>query len=252
LFEHVKYFFHFLLDILRRSKESLITFMDLAYGCLSARDGCNWASLRRFVKDSWVGGGMGYGKAIAIGETTRENDVMDIDFEALTVVSAQRGDGEAWRNLFEWHFEPVYRYCVSLACGRQDMAEEIAQEVFVTAAGRINKFKSKKGTFRSWLLGIARNRFMKVESKELRRRRYETQFSTESSERQNGHSQQVLVYEALARLPAQYRLVLEAKYLEGLTVNEIAETQGRTVKATESLLSRAREKFAQVYKQIRD
>jgi len=194
---------------------------------------------------------MPYGKAIAIGQTTRENEFMDIDIEALTVVSAQRGDGQAWRNLFEWHFEAVYRYCMTLASGRQEMAEEIAQEVFVTAAGRVNKFKSKRGTFRSWLLGIAKNRFRKLEAKEARRRRYETQFSTESSERQNGHSQQVLVYEALARLPAQYRLVLEAKYLEGRTVNEIAENQGRTVKAMESLLSRAREKFAQVYKQIR-
>jgi RNA polymerase sigma-70 factor (ECF subfamily) len=195
---------------------------------------------------------MGYGKAIAIGQTTRENDVMDIDFEALTVVSAQRGDGEAWRNLFEWHFEPVYRYCVSLASGRQDMAEEIAQEVFVTAAGRINKFKPRKGTFRSWLLGIARNRFMKLKSKEARRRRHETQVFAESSESKNRRPEDIFVYEALARLPVNYRLVLEAKYLEGLTVNKIAETQGRTVKATESLLSRAREKFAQVYKQIRD
>ena len=195
---------------------------------------------------------MPYGKAIAIRQTTRENEFMDIDLEALTVVSAQRGDGQAWRNLFEWHFEAVYRYCITLASGRQEMAEEIAQDVFVTAAGRVNKFKSKRGTFRSWLLGIAKNRFMKLEAKEARRRRYETQFSTESSERQNGHSQQVLVYEALARLPAQYRLVLEAKYLEGRTVNEIAENQGRTVKAMESLLSRAREKFAQVYKQMRD
>jgi len=195
---------------------------------------------------------MGYRKAIAIGQTTRENEFMDIDFEALTVVSAQRGDGQAWRNLFEWHFEAVYRYCMTLASGRQEMAEEIAQEVFVTAAGRVNKFKPKKGTFRSWLLGIAKNRFMKLESKEQRRKRYETEFSTESSERENRRSEELLVYEALARLPVRCRLVLEAKYLEGLTVKEIAETEGRTVKATESLLSRAREKFAQVYKRMRD
>ena len=210
------------------------------------------ANVREIAKDLVGHGGIGYGKAIAIGETTRENDVMDIDFEALTVVGAQRGDGEAWRNLFELHFEPVYRYCMSLACGRQDMAEEIAQEVFVTAAGRINKFKPRKGTFRSWLLGIARNRFMKLETKETRRRRHERQAFAESSERDNRRSEELLVYEALGRLAVHYRLVLEAKYLEGLTVNKIAESQGRTVKATESLLSRAREKFAQVYKKIRD
>lgn len=195
---------------------------------------------------------MGYRKAIAIGQTTEENVFMDIDFEALTIVNAQRGEREAWRNLFEWHFEPVYRYCVRLACGRQDVAEEIAQEVFVTAGRRINKYRAKKGTFRGWLLGIAKNRFMKLELKEARRRRYEAQVSRESSKGTDEGSQELLVYEALARLPAHYRMVLETKYIEGHTVSEIAENQGRTVKATESLLSRAREKFAQVYKQMGD
>jgi RNA polymerase sigma-70 factor (ECF subfamily) len=204
------------------------------------------------LKDFAVWRGIGYGKAIAIGRSRRENAFMDIDFEALTIIGAQRGDERAWRNLFEWHFESVYRYCASLSSGRQDMAEEIAQEVFVTAARRINKFKAKKGTFRSWLLGIAKNQFMKLQLKERTRKRYERELSTESSEGTKGGSEEVLVYEALARLPGQYRKVLEAKYLQGLTVNEIAESQGRTAKATESLLSRAREKFGEVYEKMQE
>jgi RNA polymerase sigma-70 factor (ECF subfamily) len=132
------------------------------------------------------------------------------------------------------------------------MAEEIAQQVFVTAAGRINKFKAKKGTFRSWLLGIAKNRFMKLQSKEKTRKRYETQLSTRGCEGPNESPQEILVYEVLAKLPGQYRLVLEAKYLRGLTVNEIAENHGRTAKATESLLSRARGKFGEVYKKMQE
>ena len=60
------------------------------------------------------------------------------------------------------------------------------------------------------------------------------------------------MHEALAQLPFHYRLVLEAKYLKGLTVRQIAESQDTTVKATESLLVRAREKFSQVYKQVKD
>ena len=62
----------------------------------------------------------------------------------------------------------------------------------------------------------------------------------------------LLVYEVLAKLPVHYRSVLEAKYLEGLTVNQIAETSQSTPKAVESLLARARDKFAQVHAQIED
>ena len=212
----------------------------------------NQANLRESLKDFAVWRGIGYGKAIAIGPSRRENAFMDIDFEALTLIGAQRGDQRAWSQLFDWHFEAVYRYCLSLAEGRREMGEELAQQVFVTAARSINKFKAKKGTFRSWLLGIAKNRFMKLQTKQKTRKRHEAQLPTRGWQRTDGVSQEILVYEVLAKLPGQYRLVLEAKYLQGLTVNEIAENQGRTVKATESLLSRAREKFAEVYKKMQE
>ncbi|NVL91094.1 MAG: sigma-70 family RNA polymerase sigma factor [Desulfobacterales bacterium] len=172
--------------------------------------------------------------------------------ETLVIRRAQSGDQEAWYNLFEWHFEPIYRYCLNLASGRQEVAEEITQEVFVTAARRINSFKPQRGTFRAWLLGIARNRFMKFKSKEIRRQRNKGQFPAKGSESQKERSPHLLVHEVIARLPSHYRLVLEAKYLKGQTVNQIAEARRSTVKATESLLGRAREKFAQVYIQMRD
>ena len=59
------------------------------------------------------------------------------------------------------------------------------------------------------------------------------------------------VHETLARLPSRYRFVLEAKYLKGLTMNEIASKNGASIEAIESLLRRARAGFARVYEQIR-
>ncbi len=176
---------------------------------------------------------------------------MEVDRETFVVRNAQKGDEKAWRYLFESHFEPVQRYCLSLSSGRRDLAEEITQQVFMTAAHRIGKFKPQKGSFRAWLLGIAKNRFLKAQSGELRQKYHEKKCSEQTSERKKADAPELFVYETLARLPAHYRSVLEAKYLEGLTVNEIAETNGSTPKAVESLLGRARDKFAQVYK-IRD
>lgn len=178
------------------------------------------------------------------------NALVNDDVEIFAIKNAQSGDEEAWRSLFEWHFDVIYRYCLNLASGRQTIAEEITQQVFIIAAQRISKFRVTQGTLRAWLLGIAKNRFIKYVSKESRRKAHETKFSTRDPKRENEHLAQHLVYEALARLPLRYRLVLEAKYLQGLTVNQIAETQGYTIKATESLLVRAREKFAKVYTQI--
>jgi DNA-directed RNA polymerase specialized sigma24 family protein len=60
------------------------------------------------------------------------------------------------------------------------------------------------------------------------------------------------VHEALARLPSHYRIVLDEKYLRGLTMNEIAANNSKSVEAIESLLRRARAGFAREYEQLRN
>jgi len=175
---------------------------------------------------------------------------MDVDFEVLVLNNARQGNERAWSILFDQHFQAVYCYCLSVTGGRQDVAEEIVQQTFVTAARRISSFRPDRGAFRAWLHGIARNRFAKYELKEVRRKRHESRGNAECSQKEDGHLQQLMVYETIAHLPIRYRLVLEAKYFDGLTVDEIAEAQGCTAKAVESCLSRARKKFSQIHKQL--
>jgi RNA polymerase sigma-70 factor (ECF subfamily) len=52
-----------------------------------------------------------------------------------------------------------------------------------------------------------------------------------------------LVNAAMAQLPPHYRQALESKYISGESVRAIAERWRMTEKATESLLTRAREAF---------
>ena len=52
-----------------------------------------------------------------------------------------------------------------------------------------------------------------------------------------------LVQLTLDYLPARYSDVLEWKYLQGLSMREIAQRLDTTTKAVESLLTRAREAF---------
>ena len=48
-------------------------------------------------------------------------------------------------------------------------------------------------------------------------------------------------------MPTYQRVVMVLRYLDQLPVREIASTIGRSEKATESLLSRAREAFRRAY-----
>ena len=176
---------------------------------------------------------------------------MDGDSEAFAIHAAQQGSTQAWQQLFEWHFDAVYRFCVALAAGRHDLAEEVTQQVFVVAARRIHRFDPAQAAFRPWLLGIAKNRHLAIRTSEQRRKRHEESSANGGPEPVAQPDPDLRVHEALARLPSHYRMVLEAKYLRGLSMKEIAADGGASIEAIESLLRRARAGFAQAYDEIR-
>ena len=172
---------------------------------------------------------------------------MDGDAERFVIDCARGGSQQAWRQLFDWHFDAVYRFCMVLTAGRQDLAEEVSQQTFVTAARHIGRFRPGWGTFRAWLNGIAKHRYQAFEAKERRRRRHEVMPRPADA---GPPRPDMLVHEVLARLPFEYRRVLEDKYLKHLTLKEMAEIDGRSIEAIESLLRRARDRFAPIYKSM--
>lgn len=177
---------------------------------------------------------------------------MGVEPETAIISAAQGGSEQAWRQLFELHFDAVYRFCFALTAGRGELAEETAQQVFVTAAQRIGEFRPVHGAFRAWLLGIAKNRYLTLEAGERRRRRHESLPREQGFGPADRNEPDLRVHEALACLPFEYRRALEGKYLQRLTMREMAEAQGMTIEAIESLLRRARDRFACVYEQMRD
>ncbi len=175
---------------------------------------------------------------------------MNRDSEMYVIHAAQNGSEQAWQQLFDRHFDAVYRFCLVLTGARHDLAEELTQQVFVTAAGRIHRFDPRRAAFRAWLYGVARNRHMAIQAREKRRKRHEESSSNGSYEIVAKGETDLRVHEALARLPSHYRIVLDEKYLRGLTMNEIAANNGASVEAIESLLRRARAGFAREYELI--
>ena len=176
---------------------------------------------------------------------------MDVDSETFAIHAAQDGSEQAWRQLFDRHFDAVYRFCVALTGARHDLAEELTQQVFVTAARRIHRFDPSRAAFRAWLFGVAKNRHMAIRAGEQRRKLYEQSTAKWRSAAVTPGDYDLRVHEALARLPSHYRIVLDEKYLRGLSMNEIAANNGASVEAIESLLRRARAGFAREFEQIR-
>jgi len=76
--------------------------------------------------------------------------------EERLVRRAQQHDQEAFAQLYEEHFDKIYRY-VALRIGDKMEAEDITQQVFLKALKFISSFKWKGVPFSAWLYRIAHN-----------------------------------------------------------------------------------------------
>ena len=84
-------------------------------------------------------------------------DIRMMSIEKDVVSRAIKGDGEAFAELYERHFDGIYRY-IYLRLRDQSEAEDLTQEVFVKALEAIGSYKWRNLPFAPWLFRIAHNR----------------------------------------------------------------------------------------------
>lgn len=164
--------------------------------------------------------------------------------EQRLVRALLRREHEAWTALYDQHVRAVFGVAYHLSGGDRALAEEVSQEVWAAAIEQVEQFDSARGNLRGWLLGIARHRALR---KRRRGRVLVGQPPPEEASGSPGPPDQLegleraeVVRAALLCLEDDRRQVLLEKYVERHSVAEIAARTGRTAKAVEALLSRAR------------
>jgi RNA polymerase sigma-70 factor (ECF subfamily) len=155
------------------------------------------------------------------------------------------GDAVAWRNWYD-AAAPGLRAYVHWRCGGlADLGDEIVQDVWLAAVRRVRSFRPDHGSFAGWLCGIATN----LIRNRLRHRRGSAPLGGQEAapDGVTDRDRAEAIAAALAELPPHYESVLRAKYLDGLSVQAIADQSGDSLKAVESLLTRARQAFREAY-----
>jgi RNA polymerase sigma-70 factor (ECF subfamily) len=164
----------------------------------------------------------------------------------------RRGEIAAWASLCEEYGAALYRFAFHLTGGDPVLAEDIRQETFLSAADAIHGYRGEAPLF-GWLCAIARR---KTADEFRRRGRTERLPEDDVPPTAAGGNRlrledqpeewflrselRAAIIEALWCLPPDYREALVARYAEGMEVEAIARKIGRSYKATESLLARAR------------
>jgi RNA polymerase sigma-70 factor, ECF subfamily len=177
-----------------------------------------------------------------------------MDDERCLPPGLARRERAAWSAVYDHHARDTFGVIYHLVGGNRHLAEELHQEVWLAALEGFDQFDASRGRFRDWLLGIARHRVSRHYRAAVLR-------STEPAEKLTikmndavqspvdqleGVERAGVVRAALIQLNRNKRDVLMKKYIDGLSVIDIAERTGRSVKSVESLLTRARERLREL------
>jgi RNA polymerase sigma-70 factor (ECF subfamily) len=175
-------------------------------------------------------------------------------------IDAQRLTDDAYRYevltvLLREHQVGVMRYCVTRL--GEDMGEEVAQEVFVTAWKTLPKFR-QDAALSTWLFGIAKNKCAQAFRNRSRRQAMAQAFVVDI--RHHAHAEEpetpehVMVERAqLARLAASLtalrddeRILLNLHYTKGLPIPELSELMGKSEAAVRKRLLRALQRLRKI------
>jgi len=188
--------------------------------------------------------------------------------EKQLIVRCLSGSEEAWSEFFALHYPVTVRfiYQISPSLSQED-AQEICQEVFLTAIQNLGDFEGNSQV-KTWLYRIAVNKaYDFLERRQAQKRGGKvsvfSMHGTEDSERETleipsgepGPDHLLLEKEsslhvgtALGEMGLPCREIIQLRYFAGLSYEELASGLGLNIKTVSSRLSKCLDKFGKLLK----
>lgn len=168
------------------------------------------------------------------------------DVDAATVAAAKRHP-HRFAVLYRKYLPQVYSYAF-YELGNHHDAEDVTERVFLSALSALPRFEERgvgRSTFRVWLFRIARNAISNQRRSLSRRReapaalaeRVPSEIDPDRLALRNEEHGQA--WRAVGRLPADRRRAIVLRYVEEMSMAEIAAVMGRSEGAVRVLIHRA-------------
>jgi RNA polymerase sigma-70 factor (ECF subfamily) len=177
----------------------------------------------------------------------RKPTLGDVERVMEAVRSRMTGAGKRWdvttgrgfMSYYDATFDDAYRTAARLAGGRRHVAEDLVQDAYLRLFDVAQRDAvTEVGV--GWIITTVRRRFLdraRSAERESRRVRLVTAANATASEPEEASTSGVL-----GHLIDRERAALVLRYVDNLSVAEVAELLGTSVRATESLLQRAKRK----------
>jgi RNA polymerase sigma-70 factor, ECF subfamily len=167
---------------------------------------------------------------IRSGRRVRIDDVRTLADEELMEL-VQDGEVRAFEVIFDRHASAAFSLAYRM-CGRPAMAEDIVQESFVSLWRSSAAYDAARGSVRTWVLSVVRNRAIdafrreaakatsELDEQRVAERLPAPELTDREVERRDDARQ---VRDALKGLPADQRQVIELAFFGGFSHSQIAE-----------------------------
>lgn len=156
----------------------------------------------------------------------------------VELILRAKNDPSAFGELYELHFDRIYRYVFSQVRARTD-TQDIVAETFFKALRAIHSYTPSEKPFAAWLYSIARN----CTVDHFRRSRREVVVGNPTWGGQDSPLELVeekeLIERALQHLTSEQQEVLRLHYLEDMKFKDIARMVNKTEGAVKALALRA-------------
>jgi RNA polymerase sigma-70 factor, ECF subfamily len=190
--------------------------------------------------------------------------MLDEQQELLIARGLREGKASAWQALYDAYAERVWRGVARLLGPQTSDVADVVQETMMAAARSAATFDPARGSLWPWLWGIAHNHVaLHLRKQERRNRLTKASAWLAASNGELLHWLEgkepslpavlaaaelaTLVRATLSALPADYGMLLTARYLEGETVAQISVRERSTETAVRSRLARARTAFREAF-----
>jgi RNA polymerase sigma-70 factor (ECF subfamily) len=158
------------------------------------------------------------------------------------MLGVRDGDLDAFEQLVLWHQAEAWRVAYRFT-GDAAEAEDLAQETFLKILDAAPRYKPT-ATFRTYYYRVLAR--LCLDHRRKKRPILAEPFpdtaddALSPSQQVSRAEREAMIQAAVDSLPADYRMAVVLRYFEGLSGTEMAEAMGRSVKAIERLLARAK------------
>jgi len=165
-----------------------------------------------------------------------------LEAERRLVESSQRNP-RRFAEIYDRYFDRIYAFALTRT-GNRAAAEDLTADTFRQAFENLSRFQWRGVPFSAWLFRIAANAATDYHQRASREQALPEVMGEGDASWENRLIQvetRAQLFELVRRLPKDQRRVIEMRFGEELSINEVAQAMGRSDGAVKALQHRAME-----------